>query len=197
MEVERLREELALLNKAPDQEDMSCILLKGLPESWSTFRQIHEAKTETYAELKTTILIEVLKAQQHGSQAGLAMHARTDQVARQQRAPNASGTEQSKFLGNCFTCGKKGHRAVECRSKKGKNKGDGRPGFSFMTPMTSAAALTVIPWAETVRDLRKAGVINVRAWVVDTGAAQHQCITDELVRKQNMPKGTAVLGQGG
>ena len=63
---------------------------------------------------------------------------------RKQQFGKKKGARGGKFKGNCRNCGKKGHKAAECRSVKGKRRqsSGGRQNNSTKKPKKNETPLT-------------------------------------------------------
>ncbi|CAB3995742.1 myosin heavy fast skeletal muscle [Paramuricea clavata] len=81
------------------------MVLKGLPREYDTFATIvvQREKQMTFAEFKSTLRSHEESAKTHGGKAASV-------------GENIMLTKQ-KFDGNCFKCGRKGHKSAECWSK--------------------------------------------------------------------------------
>lgn len=87
------------------------MVLKGLPSNYKTFSAIvvQREKQMTFAELKVSLRsYEESERIRHGSR---------------ETGENVMAMKSGeRFDGDCFKCGKKGHKKSECRSKPGKNR---------------------------------------------------------------------------
>ncbi|CAB4019984.1 myosin heavy fast skeletal muscle, partial [Paramuricea clavata] len=81
------------------------MVLKGLPREYNTFATVvvQREKQMTFAEFKSALRSHEESAKTHGGKPASA-------------GENIMLTKQ-KFDGNCFKCGRKGHKSVECWSK--------------------------------------------------------------------------------
>ena len=82
------------------------------------------------------------------------------------------GKDFKKIKGNCWVCGKSGHRAQDCRHRKDQNV---PRNVANSTPNNQAANVTAMD-LDLVAVISEINMIsNVKGWWVDTGATRHIC----------------------
>ena len=80
---------------------------------------------------------------------------------------------QKKFKGNCYNCGKAGHRSSNCHApRKDKNKGKGKSQANIMEKMEDADDLCAM-----ISECNLVG--NPKEWFLDSGATRHICSAKE------------------
>ncbi|XP_049378212.1 uncharacterized protein LOC125842995 [Solanum stenotomum] len=92
-----------------------------------------------------------------------------DLMKRKKSSGPKSNPPKKKFNGSCFNCGKRGHRATECRGLK-KDKNDQA---NFVESKGETDALCAM--------LSECNLVgNPREWWIDFGASCHVCANKEL-----------------
>ena len=81
---------------------------------------------------------------------------------------------KNKFQGKCFNCGKVGHKYVDCRLPRKKNKNHEANVVDTITQDISDINLSVM-----VSEVNFFG-FNPKEWWIDTAATKHVCSTKEI-----------------
>lgn len=91
------------------------MVLKGLPNDYKTFSAIviQQEKEMTFPDFKTALRNYEENEKSRKSDSG-------DNVMAAKSNVESQSCSQARFEGNCFKCGKKGHRKSECWAKSGK-----------------------------------------------------------------------------
>ena len=77
------------------------------------------------------------------------------------------GKPFKKVKGNCWVCGKPGHRAHECRHRKDQPAGNSNHKNQANVTATNEDLVAVISEVNMID--------NVKGWWIDTGATRHIC----------------------
>ncbi|CAB3996099.1 myosin heavy fast skeletal muscle [Paramuricea clavata] len=169
----------ALRNAEEDISDalLIAMVLKGLPREYDTFATVvaQREKQMTFAEFKSALRSHKESAKTHGGKAA--------------SRENIMLTKQ-KFDGNCFKCGRKGHKSAECWSKtlerwcsnckskthKTKNCRKKKDAAKTAAEKTTSSENNEHTFAFTSKDtINKSGINNKSnsSLLVDTGATSH------------------------
>lgn len=134
-----------------DDDWLVSILLAGLTEEYNPFIMGLEASMNTGTTLKPDAIINKLLDgdNKQGGSGGTAFAA--NKVNRGASTPTSSAKKSGKI--KCFNCGKKGHFANKCRSKKSGDK----------------EAFIAVEVAAMVEASAPDGVV----WLIDSGASSH------------------------
>ncbi|CAB3996656.1 myosin heavy fast skeletal muscle [Paramuricea clavata] len=154
------------------------MVLKGLPREFDTFATVvvQKEKQMTFAEFNSALRSHEESAKTHGGKAASA-------------GENIMLTKQ-KFDGNCFKCGRKGHKSAECLSKASerwcnnckskthetKNCRKKKDAAKTAAEKTTSSENNEHTFAFTSKDtINKSGINNKNnsSLLVDTGATNH------------------------
>ena len=94
---------------------------------------------------------------------------------KKRKKSNGQKSEQAKkkFKGNCYNCGKVGHRSSDCHApRKNKNKGKGKSQANIVEKMEDADDLCAMTSEYNL-------VENPEEWFLDSGATRHICSAKE------------------
>ena len=169
-------QELQLIIRQLEDEKMTlsetfqvAATIEKLPPSWKDFKNYlkHKRKEMTMEDLIVRLRIEEDNrnsekkiSQNIAAKANVVESDKTNKRKRE-NAPKKS----KKFLGSCHNCGKKGHKAAECRAPKKKkleaNTADVSKGISDLDLCAVISECNLIG--------------NSKEWFVDTGATRHIC----------------------
>ena len=98
---------------------------------------------------------------------------------KKRKKSNGQKSEQAKekFKGNCYNCGKAGHRSSDCHApRKDKYKGKGKSQANIMEKMEDVYDLrAMIPECNLVG--------NSKEWFLDSGATRHICAAKEALQR--------------
>ncbi|XP_049363682.1 uncharacterized protein LOC125828429 [Solanum verrucosum] len=93
-----------------------------------------------------------------------------DLMKRKKASDPKSNPPKKKFNGSCFNCGKRGHKATECRGPKKDKKQDQANLAESKGEMDDLYAM-----------LSECNLVgNPREWWIDSGASCHVCVNKEL-----------------
>ena len=167
-------------------------LLEKLPPSWQTYvhSMKHKQKDFTLQELVSHIKIEEQNRIQT-NETTLGHSSFTSNLvelkdAGRTKGPKGKGPNQfhgtkmknknfkgrRQFKGNCFTCGKFGHAAKECRQGKGPGSKTKEDKSQTQANLTEEIIATVVSEVNLVS--------NISEWVVDTSATRHICLNKDM-----------------
>lgn len=146
-----------------NNELLAIILLSSLPPTYEQFVVAMETRDSlpSLQNLKIKILEEADRKVQNESastsqQAFMARSRHSTKPGRGNKTINSRHGKQNKKLnGNCFTCGKFGHFAIDCYTNKQGNK----------NATTSFAVLAATD----------ACALSTSSWCIDSGATAHMC----------------------
>lgn len=167
-------------------------LLEKLPPYWQTYvhSMKHKQKDFTLQDLVSHIKIEEQNRIQTNEttlgHSSFTVNLVESKDAGRTKGPKGKGPNQfhgtkmknknfkgrRQFKGNCFTCGKFGHAAKECRQGKGpgsKTKEDKSQTQANLTEEIIAAVVSEVNL-----------VSNISEWVVNTGATRHICSNKDM-----------------
>ena len=176
-----------------DQFQANCLLEK-LPPSWQNYvhSMKHKQKDFTLQELVSGIKIEEQnriqtkgKSQDHSSSTANLVESKNAGYNKGSKGKGSNqlhGTRQAnnnfkgnrQFKGNCFTCGKFGHIAKDCRQGHGPNNKakENKAQANLVEDEIIAAVVSEVNL-----------VSNVTEWVLDTGATRHICSSKEMFKE--------------
>ncbi|UYV62601.1 hypothetical protein LAZ67_2001282 [Cordylochernes scorpioides] len=152
-----LADKLSEMDAQVPEDFLSILLLCSLPESYEGFRTAIETrdKLPSFETLKVKMLEEEIRQTELN---GTTYSEEKVFLGNSERKPFSS-TSKPKAKGfpfNCHFCGKKGHKAADCR--KGK----------FKSPRTEMVA------SLGIECLNK---LDANEWCLDSGATAHMCST--------------------
>lgn len=157
-------------------------VIEKLPPSWRDFKNYlkHKRKEMNMEELIVRLRIEEDTKKSERRNGGPSMEAKANMAESSSKknmkrkhsnfAPkkNENNQKNKKFKGDCFNCGKPGHRASDCRKPKKQ--------------IDRAHIVETENLTEGVQEMHLSAVIsecnsvgNPREWWVDTGATRHIC----------------------
>lgn len=187
-EYHQLIEELKAENIILPDVFVAGALVEKLPDSWNDYKQQlkHKHKQMSLNDLIVHIIIEDTSRKECGAARAKALESRANLIQnnarKQQRYENktdhALKVTNPNFkanLGECYVCGKKGHKAYHCRYRKvngqpPKPKANLAQGDDKKNDDDDVIA-AVISEVHLVSDVKK--------WVVDSGATRHICAKRE------------------
>ena len=130
--------------------DLSTKMALSLPDSMESIRcnRLSGPATPLTPKNIRQDVISLLKrmnlAQGDTQQPDIAMTSNKNTGNGQRRDAGSSrrngGRSQTKFKGECFNCGKPGHRQAECRSKTRRNDDDDEAMIAFASALHSGGA---------------------------------------------------------
>ena len=156
-------------------------IIEKLPPLWKDFKNYlkHKRKEMTVEDLIVRLRIEednkAAEKRSRGNSAISGVNFVEEDPTKLKKRKKASGPKSNppkkKFNGNCFNCGKHGHRANECRGpKKDKKKKDQANLAESKGEMDDLCAM-----------LSECNLVgNPREWWIDSGASCHVCANKEL-----------------
>ncbi|UYV68602.1 hypothetical protein LAZ67_6000178 [Cordylochernes scorpioides] len=152
-----LADKLSEMDAQVPEDFLSILLLCSLPESYEGFRTAIETrdKLPNFETLKVKMLEEAIRQTE--------LNGTTDSeekvfLGNSERKPFSS-TSKPKAKGfpfNCHFCGKKGHKAADCRKRKFK---------SSRTEMVASLGIECL------------NKLDANEWCLDSGATAHMCST--------------------
>ena len=148
-------------------------MIEKLPPKWETFKTYltHKRKAMKVEDLTVRLRVESTNRQSALATAGSGSGSSEQKVnlaeGSKKRKSHPQGGNNNKppvkkFAGKCHNCGKMGHKADVCRSKKPDKKGK------------SQANLAEDDLCAVVSEVNMVGS-NPREWYYDTGATRHIC----------------------
>ncbi|XP_071649791.1 uncharacterized protein [Temnothorax longispinosus] len=115
---------LAYVGVVVPQELLSIMVLSCLPEEFENFRVAIESRDDIpeVSVIKAKLIKEDARRQSNVNtgENSAALYSRTPSTNKKEI--HAKNTNNGKFLGKCFKCGKVGHRASVCKTKLPQNK---------------------------------------------------------------------------
>lgn len=154
-------------------ELQSIMLLSSLPEDYENFCVAIESRDQipTVDFIKGKLIEEEARRQgqdtkEDGTSALVTRKAYTNRGSSKyaHKGPARGDPDKKKFEGNCFNCGKYGHLANRCRSKR---KDSGKPNKFEKTKDESEASLFAVS--------ALASSTEGYEWYLDSGATSHMC----------------------
>ena len=95
----------------------------------------------------------------------------TEKNNKRKRENNPNAKKAKKFKGNCHNCGKKGHKASECRGPKNQNKKKDEANVTECDRLSND--VSEMNLSSVISECNLIG--NTKEWFVDTGATKHIC----------------------
>ncbi|UYV61519.1 hypothetical protein LAZ67_1005132 [Cordylochernes scorpioides] len=132
------------------------LLLCSLPESYEGFRTAIEARDEL-PKLETLKVKIIEEDQRQREMEGTSSGEQNAFFGNPERKTTNSTKppNRKEFKLNCYYCGKKGHKAADCWSKRNSKRNNTR----------MAASLGI----------RDENILDVNEWCLDSGATAHMC----------------------
>lgn len=157
---------LEAMNIKIPQEMIVILLLSSVPKSYESLRVAIKSRRELPPpeELKIKLLDEYQVRQRQiddrNSEAMLISKHRKNNTEREREKPTQSRTAEQRF--KCHRCGKPGHFAKNCRSK--------RPEYKSETSKRAEIAMATIAECKD-------------RWCLDSGASSHMCFDKQKFRQ--------------
>ena len=158
-------------------------MIEKLPPWWNDFKNYLKHKRK---EMKLEDLVIRLKIEEDNKNAekkscksstiiGVNIVEEAPTKDKKRKKSNGQKSEQAKkkFKGNCFNCGKAGHRSSDCHApRKDKNKGKDKSQANIVEKMEDADDLCAM-----ISECNLVG--NPKEWFLDSGATRHICSAKE------------------
>jgi hypothetical protein len=172
--LQKLQEELHLMDNKVIDEDFVMILITSLPESWDNYTSSYLRSSGNKPTLSSHELIAILMEEDRCCKGRNSNPAGTSLQARQNKG---KGTGKSTGDPNveCYNCHKRGHMSKDCWAKGGGKEGQGPKGRKGPNRSNQAQ--------EANSNLNKVSYmtygtreINKFDWIFDTGTTSHICM---------------------
>ena len=122
--LQRLQEELHLMDNKVNDKDFVMILLTSLPESWDVYTSAYLRSSSNKPILRSHKLIMILYEEDHRRKGCISEAAGSSFQAKS----FVKGHGKSDLDKECYNCHKKGHMVKDCWSKGGGGEGKGPKG---------------------------------------------------------------------
>jgi hypothetical protein len=198
-------------------EALLCLrVLNCLPPSWHTLRSIlinnaavsfgadgKLVSTMTFATLSASLLAEEVQRAADASKAATTPPELSALITRANQSGGGQWNTQSDDRRvTCYWCQKKGHKEVQCNSKR-----DGKPRVapvSHNANVVSSASPSAVPQPPTPPPSAGAWCFAVSGdpafrpseWWIDSGASTHLCCNKEMFRSLSESTNTVTVGDG-
>ncbi|KAE9016351.1 Retrovirus-related Pol polyprotein from transposon TNT 1-94 [Phytophthora fragariae] len=157
MELETLVLKMRNANCGPNEEDVCATMLRSLPASYESLVQAFRMSTTTFslADLVSKLIAEEVRQKDSTHiEEVTALLAGKGNGKQQNSKKNQRGGRKKGPAGACFTCGKKGHYARDCKMdshSRGADQDQSNVAFNATEGFAS------------------------ESWVMDSGASAHMC----------------------
>lgn len=161
-------------------------VIAKLPQSWNDYRKklLHRRDDITLEELQKHLRIEEeTRSRDHKSNpqdSSKVNVAEANKFQKNFKVNNdkkfkKSGNDQKKFTGNCYFCGKKGHRQSDCRFKKKKEENNSNNANMVKEKFEEICAMVSEMQIGMITELNMAAATKSFDWWLDSGATIHVC----------------------
>ena len=155
-------------------------IIEKLPPLWKDFKNYlkHKRKEMTVEDLMVRLRIEednkAAEKRSRGNSAISGVNIVEEDPTKSKKIKKASSPKSNppkkKFNGSCFNCGKRGHKATECKGPKNDKKKDQANLAESKGEIDDLCAM-----------LSECNLVgNPREWWIDSGASCHVCANKEL-----------------
>ena len=182
------REELIGLGQTLDDAEFAITLLTSLPESWNNF--IAGIDTTSLKD-SSTLIARILEQYRR-------LKSTSEDTALAAKSGGKFGKKKNPNI-KCFNCGKKGHIATECRSKKDSSDGKDNKSKSGSTDRSNEA---VDEWSfAAIMEEEEIALQAVKAekgtWLLDSGTSSHITHDKSVLEDYTPLSGHSIKGIGG
>ena len=167
-------------------------IIEKLPPGWRDFKNYlkHKRKAMSMEDLAVRLRIEEDNRKSEKSSSGNMVEKANVAEAGKKRKFNPQGSSKKqpatkRFGGTCHKCGKKNHKAADCRSPidiredKGKSKNKGKTQANLTEERRLSQELSELDLCAVTSEVNMVGG-NPKEWWYDTGATKHICSDKEL-----------------
>lgn len=145
-----------------DEEDVICLLMLTMPESYDAITTAMEAVTENL----TMDLVRKKYLDVEAKRKSLRHEADSEDAA-------FSGRMRTKL--KCYGCGEFGHKKVHCPKNRDHHKSASRFQPKKSAPKANVSKAVTFVATEGQEDAIAASVVTSSRWYLDSGASEHMC----------------------
>jgi len=156
-------------------------MIEKLPPSWNDFKNYlkHKRKEMRLEDLVIRLKIEednkTAEKKSRGNSTMIGVNIVEEAPTKDKKRKKSKGQKsehaKKKFKGNCYNCGKAGHKSTDCRAPK-KDKDKGKSQANIVEKMKDVDNLCAM-----ISECNLVG--NPKEWFLDSGATRHICSEKE------------------
>ncbi|KAH9717746.1 hypothetical protein KPL71_021946 [Citrus sinensis] len=171
----------ALEYKYKTEKEVGAIIAK-LPQSWNDYRKklLHSKENITLEELQKHMVIEEetrsreSKDRHDSTKVNVVEASKFSKNFKVKNDKKFKKSSTQKFFGNCFFCGKKGHRQSDCRFKKKKKEVNSHKANVIENKSEEICAMVSEMQIGMITETNMAETKSYDWWL-DSGATIHVC----------------------